>query len=268
LFSRHLRSFGFIYPEDPLEEISQLTRIDLAKLERSFFPRQVQHIPWKKPSISLPLDDFVELLAKRSRPPKLRVRSELAKIRPSCRCPYLLARTYSFIGVAKAEANCIATPRCWEAGKQVLDISQKIEKNIAEAIRDLQPLGYYGTTSIRALENACDILRNQAASIRSELKELPDRRGSPDIWKIAFAEALGFGWYLLTKRMPSAAAGEASFVHFVEAAYNSIEPENCESWESSIKTAIALVKQRPPNDRWNRWEFVTSEDVSSSRYYT
>jgi hypothetical protein len=262
----YLRSFGFIGPEDSLEDVAQITRIDLARMERTFFPKDVQHTRWQKPSLPcpFPLDDCVELLAKRSRPPKLRSEAELAAIRSGSSCPYILARTYAFMAATRAEVDSIATPRRWKAGARALEINEKVQQHLAKAVRDLEPLGWYGVTLANALEQGVVAVQRQVAIIDSELEDLPDRRGSPDLWKIAFATVLGFGWYLLTARTPSAGAGEASFVHFVESAFNSIDPENCESWESSIKTAIALVAKRPPTDRWNRWEFMRSDVVSTS----
>ena len=227
-------------------------------MERLFFPRDVECIHWQRPLLPyhFPLDDFIELLAKRSRPPKLRSKTELTAIRPDCGCPYLLARTYAFMAATAAEVESVATPRRWKAGVQVSSINQRIHRQLGRAIRDLEPLGSYATVSARALERAADILERESAIITSDVDELPDRRGGPDLWKIAFVEVLGYCWYLLTKRAPSAGPGEASFVHFVESAFNSIDPEICEIWESSIKTALALVMKRPPNNRWNRWEFM------------
>jgi hypothetical protein len=265
LGAMYLRSFGFIDADDSLEDVAQLTRIDLARMERLFFPRDVEHTPWQKPSLPcpLPLDDFIERLEKRDRPPKLRSRTEFEAIQSAFKCPYVLARTFAFMAAAKAEVDIVASPRRLNAGEQVVAISQRVQLHLEKAIRDLEPLGSYATGPAIALEHAVDVLKREATVINREMEELPDRRGRPDLWKIAFAQCLGFGWYKLTKRTPSAGAGEASFVHFVESAFNSIDPENCESWESSVKTAIALVAKKPLTDRWNRWEFMRA-GVSSA----
>lgn len=234
----------------------QCTRIDIARLEKRFFPDlDREHVPWQKPSPSLPLDDFVDLLRTRSRPPKLRPATDLD--RSKCECPFLAARVYVFMAVAHAESKApIASTQLRDANA-ARKATSKVQRELQRLTSQLDQQNYYLRAITKRLQNCLNQVGACAEEMTEDIRDLPDARGKPDFWKIQFALMLGFAWYQLTGRKPSSPGPrqQVSFARFVEAAYDSVDPEREETWDSQIRTALALVERRPLRDRWNRAEF-------------
>lgn len=161
------------------------------------------------------------------------------------------------MAVAHAESvSSTATIQLRDANKACKALA-KVQRELERLISELDHKNYYlrGVTEI--LQNCAKSTNDTKAEINESIRDLPDARGKPDVWKVQFVLILGFAWHTLTGRDPSPPGpGKIGFVRFVEAAYESVDPTREESWDSQIRTALALIKRRPPNDRWNRAEFL------------
>lgn len=234
----------------------QWTRIDIAQLEKRFFPNHdEEYVPWRKPSPSLPVDDFIDLLRTRLRAPKLRSEADLS--RSKIKCPYRTARVAVFMAVAHAESKAFIAAAQLRDANAARKAGSKIQRELQRLAAQLDQQNYYLRAITERLQDCAKQVHTYAEKITEDIRDLPDARGKPDFWKIQFAMVLGFTWFRLSGREPSPPGPkhQASFARFVEAAYESVDPEREVSWDSQIKTAMALVERRPPNDRWSRGEF-------------
>jgi hypothetical protein len=243
----------------------QRTRIDLARLEQRFFGNfDGELVPWRKPLPPLPLDDFLDILRTRSRAPKLRPKAELTRLK--WECPYRRARVCVFMAVAHAESRAFIAARQIRDANAARKAASKIQRELQRIASELDQQNYYLRNITELLQKPAKRIAAYAEEIKGEIRDLPDTRGKPDFWKIEFVFVLGFVWHALTGRSPSPpGSGDVTFVRFVEAAYDSVDPEREETWDSQIKTALALVKRRPPDDRWNRAEFLRLSQPASPK---
>jgi hypothetical protein len=212
--------------------------------------------PWNKPNASLSIDDTVEALLKRARPPRI----EKSKLPYSHMlaggCPYFHARLSVATAIDLATRDYAKWPERLSTTKDLLSRYRTSLEAIQNAIPELidlseqiqssadHPLAYpwlmSGEKIIGAAQQLSLAIENTNFAVDAHHEKWVNNQ--PDIWRIEFVGALANGWKQITRRP---AANSDPFKEFVGAAWNSAYGSEEDSTFDQAIRHIVEARSRP-----------------------
>lgn len=288
-------------------KIAKLTSLTDEAAERLLLPSGMAWQPWTIPEPKLPIDDFVCSLIRRDQTTKkskaigLKSKSELASAPLPILCPYHYARHAILMAFGRARmwVNVVdlhrkEAPLKEKKQKKIVELAKLIDTYLLEGLDRtvVHPIPLYSdrinydestkrADKYRALEDALvtarTLLQQHAEQISADRGRIAIHgNASSNVWKAAFAAALGYSWTNLTGRPPSlhSSRGNKDFRSFVTSAFISIGGNRAEKWDRTLRQ---VIHDRAPPAEWDgfdRYEkdrlppgsrFITTEEWEKTR---
>jgi hypothetical protein len=140
---------------------------------------------------------------------------------------------------------------------------------------ELQKMLIHRTESAHTLwlcsNTVTDDLKTLIASVQSEISDLEHqlskkRCAKGDVWKICFAQTLGYGWHDLVGRPPAwtAESKRILFLDLVRAAFETLGGPSFEKWNRACRTAIEQERKRPVAEQWDYVRLIRERPIFSA----
>lgn len=229
---------------------------------------------WKKPKVSLPIDEAIDALKSGKGRVKLKDRAWLES--QEIYCPYLFARN----GIVKAVRSASASDENEtlirdhrRTLKYKREKASKLSKELSRFLNNtkayqLTPAMQRGTARLNyeicnnalidcnnlleKIKSGAEALKSLENIIKSEASRLPTQKTTAYGWETTFVEALGYTWRSLTSQGQE--DGKSQFVDFIQRAYESIGGTQLIDWKGQIDRARDRIKSRPEWDGFDRDE--------------